>query len=94
MYAIRSYYGVIGADVVLLRPRVAEHAAGAEEKLADLHIGRQAAVALRVHVFQIRHAGKHAVHERLQERPFEGTAAAGFLQRQCAQNRQPRNNFV
>ena len=59
--------GVVGADVVLLRARVAELAAGGEEELANRDVARHRAGTLVAHVVQLGRIAKHPLDERGQK---------------------------
>ena len=62
--------GVVGGDVVALRRGDAEPAAGLEEELVDLHVGRQPAGTLGDGIGEVGIAAEQALRERRDEAPL------------------------
>ncbi|MNR35351.1 hypothetical protein D3C85_1531910 [compost metagenome] len=65
---------VVAADIVLLRRRTVQQAAGLQEKLLDVNVGWQR-VAMQVgEVIQLGIIAKHSLNERFQETPLQPVA--------------------
>ena len=80
--------GVICRDIVLLRPRRGQPAAGKEEELDDLDIGRQGALVQRARIGKVRVAAEQPVDHRGDELPLYGVGRRWFFQRQGRQDSQ------
>ena len=81
--------GVVGRNVVLLGGCHAKAASCQEEKLIDLDVRRQRALALCNGVSEVRITAKKSLDERLGETPLEIALRAWFLQRQRREDPQP-----
>ena len=68
---------VVATDVVLLRRRTVQQAAGLQVELLDADVRRQFVAAQGVQVIQLRVVGEDPFGERLEETPLQVAASGG-----------------
>ena len=71
---------VVATDVVLLRRRAVQQAAGLQVELLDADVRRQFVAAQGVQVIQLRVVGEDPFGERLEETPLQVAASGGTPQ--------------
>ena len=79
--------GIIGADIILLRPPDAAPAPGEEEEFIDPDIGRQRTIAQRRRIGQRRIGPEQPLPRRFKKAPLQPVAERRGFQRQCRKDR-------